>query len=477
MRLCKTLNERARGVYILTLDSNKNLIKWAICIVLPLIIFFLPETALFTSAFKGFLAVTLLGILMLAFELVPNMVSAIIFPVGYAILNIAPLPTVLGSWTSTTPFVVLCGFWLAVILIRIKLLDRVICIIATKFASSFFGIAVTIYLAGVIAAFITFGGHQMLILAFAFGACQAMNLKPGPEATVLMMSALYACIYAQIFSYYPGVLGLLNGAIIAVAPDKVITWMDNLLLGLPMFFVGIIGIFILCKVFGRSIKSADIKETYTLKLQELGVMSSDEKKAIVIVGALFIFLITSKLHGIATDFGIIITPLLFYLPGINIGKQEDVGKINFDMVFLILGCMAIGAAGGYIGLGDILSAYVVPLLGDSSAIGLIAFVFFFCAIFNLLLTPFAIYAAFSAAFAQIAFSMGINPAVIMITMIIAGDTIFLPYEHNSGLMSYAFGMMSMKDFFKASLVRGGIQTIALLAIMIPYWHISGILYL
>ena len=181
-------------------------------------------------------------------------------------------------------------------------------------------------------------------------------------------------------------------------------------------------------------------------------------------------------HG-PTDFGIIITPLLFYLPGINIGKQEDVGKINFDIVFLILGCMAIGAAGGYIGLGDILSAYVVPLLGDSGAIGLIAFVFFFCAIFNLLLTPFAIYAAFSAAFAQIAFSMGINPAVIMITMIIAGDTIFLPYEHNSGLMSYAFGMMSMKDFFKASLVRGGIQTIALLAIMIPYWHISGILYL
>ena len=94
----------------MTLDSNKNLIKWAICIVLPLIIFFLPETALFTSAFKGFLAVTLLGILMLASELVPNMVSAIIFPVGYAILNIAPLPTVLGSWTSTTPFVVLCGF-------------------------------------------------------------------------------------------------------------------------------------------------------------------------------------------------------------------------------------------------------------------------------------------------------------------------------------------------------------------------------
>jgi len=458
------------------LQNNKNLMKWAACIVLSAIIFVLPEGALFTPAFKGFLAVTLFGILLLAFELVPNMVSAIIFPVGYALLQIAPLSTVLGSWTGTTPFVVLCGFWLAVILIRIKLLDRIICIIATKFAGSFLGIAITIYLAGILASFITFGGHQMLILAFAFGACQAMNLKSGPEATVLMMSAVYTCIYAQIFSYYPGVLGLLNGAITNVAPEYTITWMGNLLIGFPMFLVGFAGIFALYKIFGKEIKNADIKGTYTKKLQELGVMSTDEKKAIAIVLLLFVFLITAKFHGIATDYGIILTPLLFYLPGIDIGQQDDVKKINFDMVFLILGCMAIGAAGGYIGLGEILSVYVVPMLGNTGAIGLIAFIYFFCVIFNFLLTPFAIYAAFSAAFAQIAFNMGINPAIVMIVMIIAGDTIFLPYEHNSGLMAYAFNMMSMKDFFKAAIVKNIVTVIALFAIMIPYWWITGMLF-
>lgn len=458
------------------LANNKGLMKWAITVLVPVIIYILPENALFTSSFKGFLSVTIFGILMLAFDLVPNLVSAIVFPVGYALLQIAPLQTVLGSWTSTTPFVVLCGFWLAVILIRIKLLDRIICNLATKFTGSFFGIALTIYIAGIIASFVTFGGHQVLILAFAYGACKAMDLKPGPEATVLMTAALYTCIYSQIFSYYPGVLGLLNGAIVGVAPEHTITWLSNLLLGLPMFFVGIIGIFVLCKIFGRSIKGADIKATYEARLAALGKMSSDEKKAIVIICLLFLFLITSTLHGIASDYGIILTPLLFYLPGINIGTADDAKDINYDMVFLILGCMAIGAAGEYIGLGDILSAYVVPLLGNSGALGLIAFIFVFCVIFNFILTPFAIYAAFNAAFASIAYSMGINPAVVMITMIIAGDTIFLPYEHNSGLMAYAFGMTSMKDFFTANCIKSIIQGIAVIAIMIPYWSITGMLY-
>lgn len=154
-----------------TLANNKALVKWVITVLIPVALYLMPETELFSSAFKGFLAVTLFGILMLAFDLVPSLVSAIIFPVGYALLSIAPLETVLGSWTSTTAFVVLCGFWLAVILIRIKLLDRIICNLATRFTGSFFGIALTIYIAGIIASFVTFGGHQVLILAFAFGAC------------------------------------------------------------------------------------------------------------------------------------------------------------------------------------------------------------------------------------------------------------------------------------------------------------------
>lgn len=459
-----------------TIGRNKIFIKWAVNVLIPIIVYFFPETELFTASFKGFLAVTLFGILMLAFDLVPSLVAAIIFPVGYALLNVAPLATVLGSWTSTTAFVVLCGFWLAVILIRIKLLDRIICNLATKFTGSFFGIALTIYIAGIIASFVTFGGHQVLILAFAFGACKAMNLKPGIEATVLMTAALYTCIYAQIFSYYPGVLSLLNGAIASVDANYTITWLSNLLLGLPMFFVGAIGVFILCKIFARNIKGADIKETYEKKLAELGKMSSDEKKAIFIVCLLFLFLITSNIHKIPSDYGIIITPLLFYLPGINIGKADDTTRINYDMVFLILGCMGIGAAGSYIGLGEILSTYVVPLLDGTGAIGLILFVYLFAVIFNFMLTPFAVYAAFGAAFASIAYRMGINPAVVMITMIIAGDTIFLPYEHNSGLMAYAFGMTSMKDFFKTNFVKSVIQAIAVIGIMLPYWSLTGMLY-
>lgn len=470
-------NGKEKVVYMSTLAKNQTLMKWTACILIPVILYFMPGNALFTHSFKAFLAVTIFGIMLLALDLVPNLVSAISFPVGYALLEIAPLETVLSSWTGTTAFVMLCGFWLAVILIRINLLDRIIYNLAIRFAGSFFGIALTIYIAGVIASFVTLGGHQVLILAFAYGTCKAMNLKPGLETTVLMTTALFTCIYTQVYCYYPPALGMLNGSLAEISPENIITWTSNLLLGLPMFFVGILGVFILCKIFGRNIKNANVKSTYEESLAKLGKMSVEEKKAIVIVCILLLFLITSRLHGIPADYGIIIAPLLFYLPGINVGTLQDTKEISYDMVFLVLGCMAIGAAGSYIGLGDILSAYVIPLLGDSGAIGLIAFVFIFCTIFNFMLTPFAIYAAFSTAFASIAFSMGINPAVVMITMILAGDTIFLPYEHSTGLMAYAFGMMSMKDFFKVNTIKSILQALALMGVLLPYWSLTGMLYI
>lgn len=459
-----------------TMDRTK-LMKWLISFAIPiLLILFLPTGDVITVALRNFLAVTIFGILMMAFELTPSMCSAVIFPLGYVLFGVAPISTVLASWVGTTALVIVCGFWMAMILVRVKLLDRIICWCATHSGGTFTGIAVSIYIAGVLASFITFGGHHMLIIAFAYGACKTLNLQKGTAAGVLMMSAVYTTIFAQQFSYYPGVLGLLNGSIFNIAPEYVITWLSNLILGLPMMLVGLIGVIILSKTFAKDLNAIDIKEHYKQKIDELGPMSLDEKKSIVLVLCLLIFMATSKFHGINGDYGLILAPILFYLPFIDVGKDSDVRGINFDMAFLVMGCMSIGAAGAYIGLGELLSSYVIPLVGNAGALGILGFTWIFSFIFNFLLTPFAIYAAFSQPLGQIAFDMGVNPAALMITMINAGDTILLPYEHNSALMAFAFGMMSMKDFIKINLVKCIVQVIGMFCLLIPFWHLIGILY-
>ncbi len=456
--------------------KRETLVRWGAAFLVPVLILCLPSGEVFTPVLKKFLSVTVFGLLLMALELAPSMCSAIIFPIGYVLFDVAPIQTVLAPWIGTTALVIVCGFWLAMILLRTGLLDRVICRCAIFFGGSFTGIAVSIYLAGVIASFVTFGGHHMLILAFAYGACRTLDLQRGTAATVLLMSAVYTTIFAQQFSYYPGVLALLNGSIANIAPEYQITWLSNLILGLPMFFVGLAGVIILSRMFAGDVTRVDIKQHYIEMRDKQGPMTGNEKKGIAVMLCLLLFMATSSLHGINGDFGMILAPLIFYLPGIQVGNYDDVKGIDFDMVFLIMACMSIGSVGTHIGLGQLLTSYAIPIIGDMGAVGLLGFTWIFSVLFNFLLTPFAIYAAFSQPLGDIAFGMGINPATLMITLINAGDTILLPYEHNSALMAFAFGLMSLKGFVRVNLVKCIIQFIGMFFVMLPFWYLIGMLY-
>lgn len=71
--------------------------------------------------------------------------------------------------------------------------------------------------------------------------------------------------------------------------------------------------------------------------------------------------------------------------------------------------MSIGTVGATLGIGELVSQIVLPILSDKS----FSFVFFFIHILfvllNFVMTPVAIGAAFSLPFAQICIDLGINP--------------------------------------------------------------------
>ena len=78
--------------------KRSDLIKWAICIILAAICFFIPESEIITSNVKWFLVITVLGLAITAFELVPTIVISVLMPVLWILLNVAPMETVLSSW-------------------------------------------------------------------------------------------------------------------------------------------------------------------------------------------------------------------------------------------------------------------------------------------------------------------------------------------------------------------------------------------
>ena len=87
-----------------TSSINKGaLIKWGINIIIPLILFLIPETDVYTYQVKMFLIVTIAGILMVAFEQVNLMAVSMLFPIGYMVTGLVPMEVAYSAWLQTMP--------------------------------------------------------------------------------------------------------------------------------------------------------------------------------------------------------------------------------------------------------------------------------------------------------------------------------------------------------------------------------------
>ena len=96
-------------------------------------------------------------------------------------------------------------------------------------------------------------------------------------------------------------------------------------------------------------------------------MSSKEKKAVVMIVLLFVYLFSSNFTGLPAAYGFMTIPYLMFLPGIEIGNTEVIG-INFSMIFLVAACLGIGVVGAAVGFGDFLTNIAVPLLSGRSVL-------------------------------------------------------------------------------------------------------------
>ena len=156
--------------------SKKTVIIWAITIILPLAIMLIPTNEIFNIKLKLYVAITLMGILIMAFESLNQLALAILLPVAYIVFQLAPANVVFSSWLSYIPWMMVGGLLLAEVLNGIGLLDRVAykCIILT--GGTYLGILAGIALAGVVM-FIFIPGQTMIIMAtLGYGICVALDL-------------------------------------------------------------------------------------------------------------------------------------------------------------------------------------------------------------------------------------------------------------------------------------------------------------
>ena len=92
--------------------NTKNLLKWAIIFLAPVLVMMIPTTESFTLQQKKFLAITVWTILMFAFELVDNYIPCIIMPFLFIITGVSGWDLAFSGWYKPIPWQVLGMFYL-----------------------------------------------------------------------------------------------------------------------------------------------------------------------------------------------------------------------------------------------------------------------------------------------------------------------------------------------------------------------------
>ena len=452
--------------------NPKTLIMWICVIAAPIIVMLIPTQGVFTPQLRTFSAITLTAILLFAFNILPNFVVAVALPVSYMLLNVAEPNIAFAAWFSNIPWMFMGGFLLANVLERIGLLNRVAFWRIIKTGGTYSGILWGLAIAGIILNLIAPGKAYVPMAALSFGICKALNFEKSRESAGIMMGGFFASWFPTFFLYNP-TFAIMPSLGKEVAPVQ-ITWLQYFINNIPFVLWLAVCIFMVIKLC-KPKKQIDIKDYAIQEYSKLGKVSLEEKKSIIVVSLLFIFMFTSDLHGIDVGWGFALIPLLFFIPGINVGKPVDISKINFTMAIFTTACLSIGHVANSLGIGQIIANAVLPLLQGKSVFFVIGAVWLVCVVAKIFLTPLATYATLTVPLTQIALSLGISPLVIYYTMNLSTTEILFPYQWALVLIFMGYNLTSGKDFTRIWGTKMVLSFVFVLAIAVPYWMLIGLI--
>lgn len=459
----------------ISVDKQK-LIGWMISIGIPVLLSFVGISENFSPELKLFFMITIFVILIIAFELLPIMISAILLPTLYLMSGLVPAATAFGSWTSTTVWMVMGGLIFSNLLDDCGLLKRIAYYVISKCGGTYAGVVYGCFFIGIVLNLITFCYGWLVASALVFGVCKAMDMKPSRESSLICFAGTIGATGTTIFLYYPAYFAMVETAVREFDPDFSMT------LGKAIVYNGffviwcVITLMILMKVYNtKQMETKFGKDLFVRKYEALGPMSGKEKNAIIMVLLLLGYLFSTNFTGLPAAYGFMTIPFMMFLPGIEVGDGEVLGRLNFSMVFFVATCLGIGVVGNAVGFGAFLTEIAVPVLTGKSPLFISIAFMLFGTMANFFMTPFAMLGGLALPFAQIAVTLGMNPIAVIMILVYSCELLILPYQSAGNLIMYSYGMMPMKDFIKQEGLKSLIMFVGFIVVMYPLWNLLGLM--
>lgn len=458
-----------------TQTINKGLlIKWLVVIGLTLACLLIPQNEVITLGVKLFFAVTVLGLALAAFELVPTLMISVLMPGLWILLNVAPAKVVMSPWLSTLPLMIIGAFMMAASLEGCGLLRRLAYYMMCKVKGSYMGLLFSIMIVTVIINVLTSGRGYLIMGPMALGLCISLggmqkNLGAGLAAAVM----LGGCT-SHMYTYQASAWGIIKQMGAEFIGPTDITPLSVMLHNWPMFVVSFIIMFIVGKMFKPEDSLGEVTY-FQQQLADMGKISRREKVNAVMLCLTLLYIFTVGWHKLDVNLGFALIPWMVYLPFLDGADTKTIKSVNLEMLCFVMACMSIGTVASSLGIGTALASLVERLLnGSTSAFAIVGIVFAIVFVLNFLMTPAAIFALITEPILIMVTAMGYSPIPFTYAINACSEAIIFPYEYVPYLIVYSFGMIKMNDFIKYNIIRSAIVFGGILFIMVPYWSLIGL---
>jgi len=454
------------------MKNNKKLIQWISIIVAFIVIKLIPTNELWTPVLGTYLAITVSGILLLAFNLLNNVTSSIILMFAYPLAQVCTLSQALSNWTSQAIWMTLCSFILVVLIQKTTILERIAYGMAAKCKGNYIYLAFAVALISLLSRIMMQGILALVsVIAIVYGMCKALNLK-GKAAAGLLLICTFVYHDANHFLYSAGYFSIVMSNASAVTPlasDYPTFFADNWVFIIPLI-LSTVAVAFMCKP-KESLGATDF---FDKKIEELGPWTAKDKKMLAILIAFIVLLFTDSIHHLGMMYAFVFVITVPFLPGIDIGEAKDFSKVSWGGVFFVAACMTIGTAGAAAGFGKFISTVTFPILQNVSGTTFLSLTYFLSVLLNFIMTPAAVMSVLGEPLAQICVTLGFSPMAMCYVVFQGISQLLFSYEVTVYMVAFSFGLFNTKEFAKPMFVKFLIQTAFLLTVGFMFWGMRGL---
>ena len=456
--------------------GQSRLVQWAINLGIPVLIkLFGPQMGL-TPVMATFFAFTAWAILSWIMATLPENLVAILLPALYVISQVGTGKEVFAPWGSSIPWLIIGGMIMGMIMMQTGLSKRIALWSIRIAGLSFTRVMIGLMLAGlIISPFVpSVMGKSAIVAVICLGICQALRLEPGTRegATVYLIGFL--SVACPKLAYLTGggdiVIAMKFAGDAAGAP---ISWGEYFVQNFPLALLYASLSFVLVMLVMRPSIGEDLKGYIESEYKTLGPLKISEQKTMAIMVVMLALMATEKLHGVDAGYCLLLMGAVCFLPGIDLMNQEKLARMNFGVIFFVVGCMCIGSGATAAGVDRWFADLVAPMLHGSKLFTVVG-IFLVGLVSNFVLTPLAALATLTGPFAQIGMDLGLSANVVAYSLIYGVDQMIFPYEYAVLLYFYSAGYMRLKHVIIVLGLRAVLTLAFLIGVAVPYWQLLGI---